>query len=79
MEFEKGQLLLAATYCIEVFHSRDLYTEVNHFEGVATQENSDLDSKRLFVLFLLSMALFCGHTSMQPFMTTKQRMSVRYL
>ena len=27
---------------------RDLYTKANYFEGVATQENSDLDSKQLF-------------------------------
>ena len=32
---------------IEGFHSRDLYTKVNYFEGVATQENNNSDNKRL--------------------------------
>ena len=30
------------------FHSRDLYTKVNYFEGVTTQENNDSVSERLF-------------------------------
>ena len=30
------------------FHSRDLYTKFNYFEGVATQENNDSDRERLF-------------------------------
>ena len=53
----------------EGFHSYDLYTKVNYFEieGFATQENSDLGSKRLFVLFRLPVALFSDHTSMQLF------------
>ena len=33
---------------IEGFHSRHLHTKVDCFEGVATQENSDSDSKQLF-------------------------------
>ena len=33
---------------IEGFHSCDLYTKVNYFEGVATQQNNDSYSKRLF-------------------------------
>ena len=36
----------------EGFHSRDLYTKANYFEGVATQEKNDSGSKRLFALFL---------------------------
>ena len=54
------------------FHSGDLYTKVNYVEGVAMQENNNSDSKRLFALFLLTMALFCDHTSMQLFTTTNK-------
>ena len=32
-------------YCIVGFHSHDLYTNVNYFEGVPKQENNDSDSK----------------------------------
>ena len=35
------------TESVEGFHSRDLYTEVNYFECVSTQENNNADSKRL--------------------------------
>ena len=37
-----------ATWSIEGFRSRDLYTKVKYFEGVAAQENNNSDSKRLF-------------------------------
>ena len=57
---------------MEGFHSRVQYTKANYFEGVATQENNDLGSKRLFASLLLPVALFCGHTSMQLFTITNK-------
>ena len=59
--------------CAEDFDLCDLYTRViNYVEGVATQENNDSDSERLFGLFLLTVALFCDCTSIQPFTTTDE-------
>ena len=53
------RLLFHCFQChIEGFHSRDLYTKANFFEGIARQENSNLGSKRFFAVFLLPMALF---------------------
>ena len=40
----------ALVFTIDGSYSRDLYTIVNCFEGVATRENNDSDSKRLFAL-----------------------------
>ena len=57
---------------IEGFHSRDLYTKVNYFDSAATQENSNLGSKRLFASSLLPMDLFFDHTSTQLFATTNK-------
>ena len=57
---------------IECFNSRDLYTKINYFEGVATQENNNLDSKQLFASCFLTVALLCDHTSMQRFTTTNK-------
>ena len=60
----------------EGFHSRDLYTKVNHLEGTAThRNNNNSGSKWLFASFLLTTALLCDHTSMQ----LQTKMSVRCL
>ena len=60
-----NQRLKIDTKCchIEGFYLCDQYTIANYFEGVTTQENSDLGSKRLIALLLLPMALFCDHSS----------------
>ena len=42
---------------MESFYSCDLCTKAGYFEGVATQENSDLGKKRLFALFLYSVTI----------------------
>ena len=52
---------------MEGFLSRDLYTKATYFEGVPKQEINDSGSKRLFDEFLLTIASFYNHTSMQPF------------
>ena len=65
-------------------HSRDLHIKVNYFEqdiiiscfeGVPTQENNDLGRKRSFALLLLTVVLFCDHTSIQ-LLTTTNKISV---
>ena len=35
---------------MEGFHSRDLYSKVNHFKVVAMQENNNSDSKTIICL-----------------------------